>query len=208
MINVITSNFILRAISGLFILFIGWGIFSYEWIKDIFVIVLLLLSFYELNFFQPLRWSVVFYLAMIVVSCLSAFFFNRNIFFILLVCSWLHDTGGYVFGKLIGGPKILPSVSPNKTWAGFLGGWGMMTIFLFMTHHISYFVTPFEALLINAICLIGDLIESKLKRIYEIKDSSQLIPGHGGILDRFDAFLFLHFCFALYALLIGPWLSH
>ena len=201
MITALTSNFILRVISGLFILLIGWGIFSYEWIKDVFVLMLLFLSFYELNTFRPFRWPVLLYLLLIVVSCLSAFFFNHTTFFMLLVCSWLHDTGGYVFGKLIGGPKILPTVSPNKTWAGFIGGWGMMTIFLFMTHHLSYLILPFEALLINAICLIGDLLESRVKRIYAVKDSSQLIPGHGGILDRFDAFIFLCFCFTIYTLL-------
>lgn len=101
---------------------------------------------------------------------------------------WACDSGAYFAGRAIGGPKLAPSISPNKTWAGFAGGiagaaaaaWGM--VILFGLPPSLALVTPFLAVLSQA----GDLYESHLKRVAGVKDSGNLLPGHGGLLDRLD----------------------
>jgi len=109
----------------------------------------------------------------------------------VLVNTWIADTFAYAFGRLFGRKKLAPTISPNKTWAGFMASFpgGMLTALLakpflpgFDLHHLiilSIVVTLFGQ--------IGDLIESAVKRDCGIKDSSNLIPGHGGVLDRFDS---------------------
>lgn len=113
----------------------------------------------------------------------------------LLVLVWSADSGAYIAGRLIGGPKMAPNISPNKTWAG-LGGcvvaaavagvlvakaagiesYGMLKVLM---------VSAFVGLVSQG----GDLVESAVKRHFSVKDSSHLIPGHGGVLDRVDALL-------------------
>lgn len=105
------------------------------------------------------------------------------------------DTGGYFAGSLIGGPKLAPKISPKKTWAGLLGG---MSGALVVTLILGYFVFAWAAPIWLAVCAallavlaqIGDLFESHAKRTFEVKDSSNLIPGHGGVLDRLDGMIF------------------
>ena len=117
----------------------------------------------------------------------------------LLFVVWATDIGGYVFGKSIGGPKLVPKISPKKTWAGLLGGMAsacLITylIILTMNHYyeeklsVSYFVI--SAAVLAVVSQIGDIFESSIKRSLNLKDSSNLIPGHGGIFDRVDGLLF------------------
>ena len=100
------------------------------------------------------------------------------------------DTGAFIAGSIIGGIKLAPNISPNKTWAGLLGGIlsSLMVAWIF---YLFWLETNNPRLFIMAIILaiisqIGDLVESAYKRSYKIKDSSRLIPGHGGVLDRLD----------------------
>lgn len=121
--------------------------------------------------------------------------FYANTVFGLLLMTWLNDTGAYVTGSLIGKTKLLPRISPNKTWEGSIGG----VIVTFLTALIlSYFFTEKTttdwlvlAGIVAVFGSIGDLIESMLKRSVGVKDSGNLMPGHGGVLDRFDAFIFM-----------------
>lgn len=110
-----------------------------------------------------------------------------------LVC--LMDTGAFVFGKTIGGPKLCPKISPKKTWAGFLGGIFCATLWGYLFNYlISQEFNLFSAVLagfLGAISQVGDLFESAIKRFLDVKDSSDLIPGHGGIFDRLDALMFV-----------------
>lgn len=107
---------------------------------------------------------------------------------------WLADTGGYYVGRSLGNKPMAPVISPKKTWEGFAGGVLFAAIGLFLIFH---FYLPFLnirvmlawILIASTIGPIGDLAESKLKRSADIKDSSNLIPGHGGMLDRFDAMI-------------------
>ena len=112
----------------------------------------------------------------------------------LMVAVWASDTGAYLFGRVIGGPKLWPAVSPNKTWAGLCGAaFGAALIGL-----IGSFVVPGADLRlvlagagIGLVGQAGDLFESHVKRRAGAKDSGTLIPGHGGALDRLDSLLFV-----------------
>ncbi|NOX73988.1 MAG: phosphatidate cytidylyltransferase [Alphaproteobacteria bacterium] len=101
------------------------------------------------------------------------------------------DVGGYFFGRILGGPKILPKISPKKTWSGTMGGWilaALVGLYFVIFAGAEGFLVLFSVLTAIA-AQIGDIVESAIKRAAAIKDSSNLIPGHGGFLDRFDALI-------------------
>lgn len=107
---------------------------------------------------------------------------------------WAMDVGGYFAGKGIGGPKLAPKMSPKKTWAGLIGGMVLAAIVSFMIS-ISFdlgdsLLMPFAGAIIAVIAQLGDLYESAIKRAMNKKDSGDIIPGHGGILDRVDGLVF------------------
>lgn len=103
------------------------------------------------------------------------------------------DTGGYIFGRLIGGPRLAPRVSPAKTWSGLLGGAALAAIFGGVLAQSLGGITPAYLALWSALLAVisqaGDLAESAVKRHVGVKDSGSLIPGHGGLLDRLDGHL-------------------
>ncbi|MGM0586484.1 MAG: phosphatidate cytidylyltransferase [Pseudomonadota bacterium] len=103
------------------------------------------------------------------------------------------DVGGYFFGRMLGGPRLWPAVSPGKTWSGFLGGVGLATLtgalFSAATTDTWAHEVAIVSALMAAVAQGGDLGESALKRRAGVKDSSRLIPGHGGLLDRLDGLL-------------------
>ena len=111
-------------------------------------------------------------------------------FFIML---WTNDTGAYLAGRFFGKHKLFERISPNKTWEGSVGG-GLLTIIA--AYILSIFFTNLDltnwiviAVLVAILGGLGDLVESMLKRSLNIKDSGNILPGHGGILDRFDGLL-------------------
>ncbi len=114
--------------------------------------------------------------------------FTSFIFFIVFF-PMIVDISAYFFGSIIGGPKILPNISPNKTVAGFVGGIVVPIFFcviiFFKNSNISNII--FFSFIFSIISQFGDLIESGFKRYCFVKDSSNLIPGHGGLLDRLDS---------------------
>ncbi len=124
----------------------------------------------------------------------------------LFAVVWGTDIMAYLGGRLIGGPKLWPAVSPKKTWAGFLTGifsgalLGAGVIALFQKG-AGYSLLPLFALGLGAAILAqaGDFFESAVKRRFGVKDASQLIPGHGGVMDRLDGFLVA----AVFAALVG-----
>jgi phosphatidate cytidylyltransferase len=100
------------------------------------------------------------------------------------------DTFAYFAGKNFGGPKLMPSVSPSKTWSGIAGGVIASIIIGFLSSYMfagSAIFFIFISALLSILGQASDLLESKVKRIFGVKDSGSIIPGHGGILDRFDA---------------------
>jgi phosphatidate cytidylyltransferase len=116
------------------------------------------------------------------------------------------DVGGYFAGKMIGGPKLWVRISPKKTWSGTLGGWILAAIvggIAFGAGLGGAGMIGFSVLVAIA-SQIGDLAESAVKRQAGVKDSSRLIPGHGGLLDRFDGLLGASLLMGLYLVLAGP----
>ena len=130
--------------------------------------------------------------------------FYGNILLFFFVILWISDIGAYVFGMLFGqknGHKLFPSISPKKSWEGFFGGLFSALGFAVIIHYsglleFSIVHTIIIALIINLFGVIGDLAESQFKRNFGVKDSGSLMPGHGGLLDRFDGAL-LSFPFAI-----------
>jgi len=112
-----------------------------------------------------------------------------SIYWVLAVV-WGTDIGAYAFGRLIGGPKLAPTISPKKTWAGAIGGLicGTGAAAGVMAALNMPLTIPMlgAAVLASVAAEAGDLLESALKRWYQVKDSGTLIPGHGGVMDRFD----------------------
>lgn len=130
--------------------------------------------------------------------------FTGSILLGVLFIIWANDSGAYIVGSLIGKNKLIPHVSPNKTIEGFLGGGAFCFLVAYLNNNIFHTILGFEALLllkpivwymiagvVFIFATMGDLVESLLKRSLEIKDSGNILPGHGGFLDRFDAFLFV-----------------
>jgi len=115
--------------------------------------------------------------------------------FLMLLCTVMSDIGGYVFGHWIGKHKLAPHMSPGKTIEGFVGGLLFAQVGAFLIRQIFWPDFPIHSLVIVALLIgvigpLGDLSESLIKRGTGVKDSGNLIPGHGGLLDRVDALLF------------------
>jgi phosphatidate cytidylyltransferase len=121
-----------------------------------------------------------------------------GLIYFLIVITQLNDVSQFIFGKLFGKKKITPLISPNKTWAGFFGGIIGTVSFGYLFRGLLPFDT-LQVLLISALIAVcgffGDLNISAIKRDLKIKDMGNLIPGHGGILDRIDSLLFSNLVF-------------
>lgn len=122
-----------------------------------------------------------------------------GLLFFLCFSVWAADIFAYIVGRTVGGPKLMPRVSPKKTWSGFLGGAAGAVIVgaLVASHLFEANTTLFAGLaFITALAAqAGDLLESHIKRRFNVKDSSNLIPGHGGILDRVDGLVLSAYVF-------------
>lgn len=155
---------------------------------------------------------------LVLVPCWGAVNFIRNqheglfILFYLFGLIWGADTAAYFAGKKWGKNKLIPAVSPGKSWQGCIAAlaYGVVFALLFSWYaEVSLHVLPWAILLsLITICfsIVGDLTESMLKRFADVKDSGKLLPGHGGILDRIDSLAAAAPTFALGALLIGAYL--
>ncbi len=178
---------------------------------NFFIIVLLLLTFYEWHF---LSFKKTYYLPgfiFIVFSFYTFYFignqgdtgslFHRIYFFLILLTCIATDIGGYVFGKIFKGPKIT-KISPNKTYAGMIGGFVLSIISASLYFDNLSFLSLsqskgemgaqifFIVLSISFISQVGDLVISFFKRKSKIKNTGNIIPGHGGLLDRIDGMIF------------------
>lgn len=126
----------------------------------------------------------------------------------LLAVVWATDIFAYVVGSNVGGPRLAPAISPNKTWSGLLGGVAAAglaaALLVSLVSELRVLWTPWAAavagVMLGAVAQAGDLLESRLKRRFGAKDSSRLIPGHGGLLDRIDGILAA-------SIVLGLWLQ-
>jgi len=142
-------------------------------------------------------WLASLMFTMLPIGTLLTFYDKAEFKYVLigvLLLVWVSDISAYFVGKSIGKHKLMPSVSPGKTKEGFLGA-GMVTVLCsYLLYaglgHFTFRQWTIMALLVWLLGSAGDLVESKMKRSLGIKDSGNILPGHGGFLDRFDGFIF------------------
>lgn len=173
-------------------LLIGIGIMSY-WIFRKEKIDFVFKRTFLFNFFYPVLPMWVLAMAYTLTEGES-----KTILLVVLLPIYLNDTLAYVCGRLFGKTPLIPSVSPKKTREGFIGGLLGAAVVMLV---ILYITGPFNttnalaivgvSILASILATLGDLFESKLKRSVDVKDSGNVLPGHGGILDRIDAMLFV-----------------
>lgn len=141
------------------------------------------------------RWQLIglFYIAIPIFCVIKLRLLSSNVVLWMFFVIWATDIFAFFSGKTFGGKKLAPKISPNKTWSGLAGGVGA-SMFIGLLSSVMFPGSIFFFIFISAILALieqtGDLFESKIKRIFGVKDSGTIIPGHGGILDRLDGLMF------------------
>ena len=191
-----------RLISGLIYILIMWYGVSYELSYILLFSTLGILSLYEMWKLRRNKSKIIAFSFIIIPFILIQFIgnsnFNENIFnpsivLFMLLLTWTFDSFAFLSGVNFGKNKIAPKISPKKSWEGFFGGYIFTIIISYFTYSFFNFEEIKTPLIISMILPVtattGDLTISFYKRQAKVKDSGTLIPGHGGILDRMDAFM-------------------
>lgn len=199
----IRSNFIKRFLSSIALIIILYFVLnSNSSLFFIFFILTLIISIIELK-----NISSGFFFVIGILFILFSFFtifqikiVNIEIFYLLLIIVIGTDIGGYLFGKIIGGPK-LTKISPSKTFSGVAGSLIMSQVFTFIyiksyqnslpDFNYDNYSTVIKILILSIVSQFGDLTISYFKRLSNVKDTGKIIPGHGGLLDRIDGLIFI-----------------
>ena len=174
-------------ISFLSFLFLPYDFFTYLYIFQL-IIVISILIFKNT---KKILFTISLYL-----FCFFLFFIvntDRNLFYIIILISFLNDTLAYIFGKSLGGPLILPKISPKKTWSGTSISFCLSASFLV---YLNFNI--FISLIVSLFLFVGDIFFSYMKRFLKLKDFSYLLGDHGGILDRIDSMFFVVIIFQIY----------
>jgi phosphatidate cytidylyltransferase len=167
---------------------------------NLLIVIIFLFCLYEwIKIFK--KKNIIFFLGLLIlfiflISLTRIYNFeDYNLKFLwLILLTWLTDIGGYIFGKLFGGPKLI-KISPNKTWAGAVGSiilsqFAFLIFFLDVNYKFNFYIL-FSQLFLSIIGQIGDILMSYIKRKNNKKDTSNFIPGHGGFLDRVDGLIWI-----------------
>ena len=194
-----------RALSGFVYVLIMWFGTSFSELSfHILFLVLGIVSIYEMWKLRKGKSKVYAFVYVLLPFFLIHYFgktesdnlnsvFDPSVILLMFILTWTFDTFAYLFGVRFGKTKIMPSVSPKKSWEGFVGGFIFTIISAYLT--VSYFpsIELNHAIVISLFlpftATLGDFIESYFKRKAGVKDSGNFIPGHGGMLDRMDAFM-------------------
>jgi len=190
-------------INAMVAILIGWAIFGVSSFLPVFcatLVAFFLIFLYHYQLGAKLAPSLIllsgpFYIGLGMTASLNLAKFMPLTLLWGLVVVWATDTGAYVIGSLVGGPKLVPRISPGKTWAGFIGGslvGSAVGITIAAPCHIPETHKIFLlglTLMVTFVGHTGDILESAAKRLFKVKDSSHIIPGHGGLLDRIDSLL-------------------
>ena len=203
------KNLFIRSLTSICLIFLLLClIFFYEnSIKYLSILIYLILFAETLYFFKEKKIFIFIYLISSAVFFHVFIFFTYDQFILLLTIGViiLFDTFSYIFGSLFGKKKIIPSISPNKTYVGFILGF-LITLFIinFVINfvNISLVKANIYIVLIVLFAFFGDLIESFFKRKSMIKNSSNFFPGHGGFFDRFDSFVLVSFILLFYSYIL------
>ena len=189
------------AILPLVVYFGGAGSVLPYLILSVFVCIALRMRFGS-DLTDSLNWLLGILLAVVYLAIpLTAFVGIKGIagggywILLVLVIVWANDTFAYYTGRLVGLKKLSPVISPNKTYEGAIGGLvgGVIIALLynyFLGMELGFFECVFVAIVLGIIGITGDLVESLIKRACDVKDSGNLIPGHGGLMDRIDSLIF------------------
>ena len=194
------SNFIKRLIVSLLAFPLIYILLYQKVLSILLILIVILFCIFEwVKIFK--KKNAIFFLGLIVLftfllSLLRIYNFEEfNLTFLwLIILTWLSDIGGYIFGKLFGGPK-LTQISPNKTWAGVIGSiilsqFAFLIFFLNSDYKFNITII-FMQLFLSIIGQFGDILMSYIKRKNNKKDTSNFIPGHGGFLDRVDGLIWI-----------------
>ena len=205
--NFFDKNVLNRIITGIFFVVpFVYSIIQGGYIFIIYFLLILAILIYELinSTVNKLGFITIVILQLILIISIFHFIFLRiasdsGIEFYLLyivISIWIFDSFSLIGGKLIGGKKLLPKISPNKTYSGLLTGFLFLlflsSCFTMLVGNNDYMIILIT-LLIGLFSFFGDSIESYLKRYLKIKDFGNILPGHGGLLDRMDAFILIFF---------------
>lgn len=190
------------------------------WVFAAFVFIAMSIAYYEwlhLSKNALIRLGGIFYLGAAGYAMLLLRDYTGGIEWcvFLMLAIWASDSGAYLFGKTIGGPKMSPTVSPNKTWSGYIGALLSPALVMVICVHVltptvlieqtpSPAMTFLAGIAIGIAGQSGDLLISYMKRKVGLKDTGNLIPGHGGILDRIDALILALPLYAGFVTLILP----
>tara|TARA_B100000902_G_scaffold22218_1_gene26769 strand:- start:15707 stop:16363 length:657 start_codon:yes stop_codon:yes gene_type:complete len=204
------SQNIKRLLSSIIYVSIMWFGTSYSEIScSLLFLIILIICLYEMYKLRKGKTKIIAYSYIIAPFLLIHLFFitdsnyiekfDPGIILFMYILTWTFDTFAYIIGTIFGNHKILPSISPKKSWEGLLGG----TIFCVIVSYLCYdifvdYSSRFRLIELNKIIIasialpftatLGDFTASYYKRLAKVKDSGNIIPGHGGILDRMDAF--------------------
>ena len=194
------SNFKKRLIVSLLAFPLIYILLYQKVLSNLLILIVFLFCIFEwVKIFK--KKNAIFFLGLIVLfafllSLLRIYNFEEfNLTFLwLIILTWLSDVGGYIFGKLFGGPK-LTQISPNKTWAGAIGSiivsqFAFLIFFLNSDYKFNITII-FMQLFLSIIGQFGDILMSYVKRKNNKKDTSNFIPGHGGFLDRVDGLIWI-----------------
>ena len=180
-------DLILIGLINLFVFLLNFSLLELQ----IFCFILIFICIIKLSAFSIIKIICLLYVtfAFIFLNEMSQSSEFISLILFIVFFTMIVDVSAYIFGSVIGGPKIVPRISPNKTVAGFIGGIIVpiffCTIIFFKNSNISNII--YFSFLFAIISQVGDLIESVFKRYCCVKDSSNIIPGHGGLLDRLDS---------------------
>jgi phosphatidate cytidylyltransferase len=181
-----------RALSGAVYVAIMWFGASYSYSSKVILFsIITVISTYEM--WKLRKGKKITFHYFYVLALMTALFLESETLLFIFILTWTFDTFAYLFGVKFGKHKIMPSISPKKSWEGFAGGYFLTLIAAYITSKY-FFEIDFQFAIITALILpftatLGDFIESHFKRQAGVKDSGNFIPGHGGMLDRIDAFM-------------------
>ena len=198
------KSIIKRTLSGAVYVAIMWfGTSHSEFSFNLLFGIILLVCLYEMYKLRKGKTKILAYTYVLVPFLLIQFFgitdsdypespFDPSIILLMFILIWVFDIFAYLVGTQYGKHKIMPSVSPKKSWEGFVGGFFVTIIAAYLSQKFFIHIALSKILLIGIIlpftATLGDLIESHYKREAGVKDSGDFIPGHGGMLDRMDSF--------------------